>query len=142
MAIEEKEKKVCGACIVGRPVARAVDQEMVFEVTRLVTDGTRNACSLLYSAAARAAREMGATKIQTYILDNEPGTSLKASGWYQEGSTVGRNWNCPSRGGRRIDQPMVDKQRWVKDLNPIVDKFWVGMFETNNDDYMEKVEWG
>lgn len=110
------DEKIVGAVIVGRPVARAIDHRKVAEVTRLVTDGTKNACSMLYSAAARACAAMGYETIQTYILDSEPGTSLKASGWKFDGKTKGRDWNCPSRGGRRTDQPMVDKQRWKKDL--------------------------
>lgn len=113
-----KDGVVVGACIVGRPVARMVDQYNVFEVTRLVTDGTKNACSILYAAAARAAQAMGAEKIQTYILDCEPGTSLRAAGWAEEATVVGRDWNAPSRGGRRTDQPMDDKKRWAKLLNP------------------------
>jgi hypothetical protein len=97
-----------------------VDQYNVFEVTRLVTDGTKNACSILYAAASRAAQAMGAEKIQTYILDSEPGTSLKASGWTDEGEAGGGDWNAPSRGGRRTDQPQEKKRRWAKQLNPKV----------------------
>lgn len=107
-----------GACSVGRPVARGCDPYLTAEVTRLVTDGTRNACSLLYSAAARACRAMGFKRIQTYILDNEPGTSLKASGWRMDGVTAGGDWNHSeaNAGTRRVDQPQGPKQRWVKDL--------------------------
>lgn len=113
----ESDGKLVGAAIVGRPVARMVDQYSVAEVTRLVTDGTRNACSILYAAAARAAQAMGFEKIQTYILDTEPGTSLKASGWQMEAETSGGNWNHSWRKGRREDQPMQKKQRWSKVLN-------------------------
>lgn len=62
-----------GGCSVGRPVARLTSQKWVCEVTRLVTDGTPNACSALYSAAARAAQNMGYERIQTFILDSETG---------------------------------------------------------------------
>ena len=103
-----------GACIVGRPVARAVDQYRVAEVTRLVTDGTKNACSILYAAAARTAKEMGFDKIQTYILESESGVSLEASGWVFAANTSGGDWNHSWRKGRRTDQPMVKKQRWEK----------------------------
>lgn len=107
-----------GACIVGRPVARAIDSSAVAEVTRLVTDGTKNAPSLLYAAAARVCREMGFEKVQTYILASEPGVTLRAAGWACEANVVGRDWNTTARGGRRTDQPMEDKQRWAKRLNP------------------------
>lgn len=106
-----------GACIVGRPKARMTNQYTVVEVSRLVTDGTRNACSILYAAAARAAQAMGFEKIQTFILENEPGISLIAAGWRFDGLTDGGDWNRPSRAGRRTDQPQCKKQRWVKDLN-------------------------
>ena len=59
-----------GVAIVGRPVARMVDPSTTLEVTRLVTDGTANACSFLYGAAARAGKELGYSKIQTYILES------------------------------------------------------------------------
>jgi len=67
--------ELCGVCVVGRPVARNVDQHRVAEVIRLATDGTRNACSMLYAAAARTAQAMGFDRIQTYVLESEPGTS-------------------------------------------------------------------
>lgn len=108
--------KVVGAVIVGRPVARATDQNNVAEVTRLVTDGTRNACSFLYQSAANAAKAIGYEKIQTYILESESGTSLKASGWKFEGMTRGRDWNTPARRGRRTDQQMENKQKFVRTL--------------------------
>ena len=103
-----------GAVVVGRPVARMTDQNNVAEVTRLVTDGTPHACSMLYAAAARAADAMGYQRIQTFILEDEPGTSLKAAGWKFEAMSGGGDWNRPSRGGRRTDQPMVRKQKWSK----------------------------
>lgn len=110
-------KKVYGAAIVGRPVSRALPQYEIAEVTRLVTNGHKNACSVLYAACARIAKEMGFLKIQTYILENEPGTSLLAAGWEFDAWTTGGDWNHSWRKGRRTDQPMVRKQRWKKELN-------------------------
>lgn len=105
-----------GVAVVGRPVARMTDQRKVVEVTRLCTDGTRNACSALYSAAARIAKEMGYEAIQTFILATEPGTSLKAAGWECAGPSAGGDWNRPSRGNRRTDQPMEAKSKWMRKL--------------------------
>lgn len=105
-----------GVAVVGRPVARAVDQRRVVEVARLCTNGHANACSALYAAAARASKEIGYDRIQTYILESEPATSLKAAGWVFEQIVIGRDWNAPSRGGRRTDQPMCNKARWAKQL--------------------------
>jgi hypothetical protein len=112
----KKDNIVVGAVIVGRPVARAVDQYAVAEVTRLVTDGSKNACSFLYSRAAKAAEAMGFSRIQTYILELEPGTSLKAAGWRCEGVVRkdGIGWN--NRKGRRTDQPTIAKVRWCREF--------------------------
>ena len=85
--------KLVGVAIVGRPVNRNIDDGNTLEVTRLCTDGTYNACSILYGRAARLAKDFGYTKIITYILESECGTSLKASGWtLEEEHVVGKPW--------------------------------------------------
>jgi hypothetical protein len=56
---------------------------------------------------------MGYSKIITYILDTESGTSLKASGWRKEADTVGGEWTIPSR-PRSTTAPTNPKQRWSK----------------------------
>jgi hypothetical protein len=94
--------KIVGVSIVGRPVSRMRDDGETAEVTRLCTDGTRNACSFLYGASARAAFALGFKRIGTYILASEPGTSLAATNWRMVGETSGGSW---SRGNR----PRVDK---------------------------------
>lgn len=110
--------KLCGVAICGRPVARALPQYQLLEVNRLATDGTPNACSKLYGACAAIAKLMGFADIETTILDSEPGTSLRAAGWQFRRVIKGRDWNCPSRGGRRTDQPMCDKRVYGKQLKP------------------------
>lgn len=94
--------KIVGVAIIGRPVSRERDDGVTVEVTRLATDGTRNACSFLYGAAARATFALGFKRIGTYILASEAGTSLTAAGWRKIGEVRGRSWSCPSR-------PRVDK---------------------------------
>ncbi|SNT19875.1 XF1762 family protein [Sphingopyxis indica] len=89
--------QLVGVVIVGRPVARRRDDGLTLEVTRLCTDGHRNACSFLYGAAARAAFALGYQRIGTYVLKSEPGTSLKAAGWKLIAETPGRSWSVPSR---------------------------------------------
>ncbi len=89
--------KVVGVVTVGRPVSRHRDDGLTLEVTRLCTDGTKNAGSFLYGASARAAFALGYKKIGTYILKSEPGTSLTAAGWKLIGETPGRSWSVPSR---------------------------------------------
>ena len=81
---------LAGVAIVGRPVSRYLDDGLTLEVNRLCTDGTKNACSFLYGAAARAAKVLGYHRIVTYILDTESGVSLRASGWRCAGLAGGR----------------------------------------------------
>jgi len=115
----ESEGRLVGAVIVGRPVARMVPQYEVAEVTRLVTDGSRNVCSFLYGRAAQAAQAMGFLRIQTYTLPEEGGASLRAVGWTCDGIVRrdGEGWT--SRGGRRTDQPTQAKVRWTRILNEV-----------------------
>jgi hypothetical protein len=93
--------EVRGVAIVGRPVARMSDDGWTLEVNRCCTDGTRNACSMLYGAAWRAAKALGYRKLVTYTLPEEGGASLRAAGWRLIGERGGGNWNVPSR--PRID---------------------------------------
>ena len=109
-----KNNILVGVAICGRPVARGSDNGLTLEVSRLCTDGTENACSKLYGACARIAKEMGYTKIQTYILDEELGTSLRASGWKIEATTSGGQWTHTDGKPRRTDQPISPKQRWAR----------------------------
>lgn len=101
----------CGCVIVGRPVAQFADDGWTCEVTRCCTDGTRNACSMLYRAAWRAARAMGYRQLITYTLPEEGGASLRASGFRCLGKAGGGKW---SRTGRpRVDaHPTQAKFKW------------------------------
>ena len=103
-------EKVVGVAIVGRPVSRYLDDGWTLEVNRLCTDGTRNACSMLYAAAWRAARAMGYHKLITYILDTESGTSLKAAGWKCVGQAGGLRWT----GKRRPEVDLCPAQMKIK----------------------------
>ena len=96
-----QNEDTCGVAIVGRPVARRLDDGLTLEVNRLCTDGTKNACSMLYGAARRTAKAMGYKRIITYTLPEEGGSSLRASGWQLVGERGGGNWNVVSR--PRID---------------------------------------
>ena len=111
-----EDGELIGVAVVGRPVSRYSDDGATAEVTRLCTDGTANACSMLYGAAARVAKAMGYSKIQTYILQDEPGVSLKAAGWVMEAVTTGGQWKRSDGSPRRSDQPTDPKQRWSKHL--------------------------
>lgn len=103
--------EVVGVVIVGRPVARMLDDDWTCEVTRLASDGSPNVCSMLYRAAWRAARAMGYRRLVTYTLASEPGSSLLGAGFRVVGEVRGRSWHTPSR--PRVDShPTEDKLRW------------------------------
>lgn len=118
LQVEDLRGGCRGVAVVGRPVARMLDNGRVAEVTRCATrtDGSRNVCSMLYSAAARAAREMGYDRIVTYILaGEEKGVSLRAAGWELEGEAGGGPWNRDARA--RKDHGVEGlKLRWNKNL--------------------------
>ena len=92
-------ERLCGVAICGNPVARKLCDGLTIEVHRVCTDGTHNACSILYGRCARVAREMGFKKIITYILESESAVTMRASGWVKEAENVGseKGWNVPSR---------------------------------------------
>ena len=103
--------RLVGVAMVGRPVSRRLDNGTTAEVTRVASDGTRNACSFLYGAAKRAAQAMGYQKVITYTLAEESGASLRAVGWKRAGLAGGGSWSVPSR--PRVDRhPTQQKIRW------------------------------
>lgn len=122
--------RLCGVCMVGRPIARCLDDGLTVEVVRCCTDGTRNACTMLYGAACRAAKALGYKRAVTYTLEDEPGTSLKASNWERDGQAGGQAWTSSRYDtvnaqvefdlngvDKRWDRTVaVRKVRWSKDL--------------------------
>lgn len=113
IAVNDGEN-VVGVVTVGRPVARMLDDGWTLEVTRCCTDGTKNAASMLYGAARRAAWALGYKRLITYTLAAEDGTSLKAAGWKAMYKTEGdRNWDTPSRPRVNEDKyPEGPKRLW------------------------------
>jgi SAM-dependent methyltransferase len=103
--------ELVGVALVGRPVARALDDDRTLEVRRMCTTGAPNACSLLLGAAWRAAKALGYRRLVTYTLATESGASLRAAGFRATGRVAARSWSCPSRA--RIDKhPLVQRVRW------------------------------
>lgn len=101
-----------GAAIIGRPVARMLQDGYTAEVTRcVVKEGHPNACSMLYSSAWRAARALGYHRLITYILESESGTSLKASNWKCVGVCGGGSWDRGKR-PREDKHPTCKKVRY------------------------------
>ena len=106
---------VHGVVIVGRPIARMLDNGWTLEVNRCCTDGVPNGCSMLYGAARRAAWALGYRRLITYTLPEEGGASLRASGWKLLGERGGGEWSRTSR--PRIDaHPTQAKLMWEAPL--------------------------
>ena len=111
-------EQLVGVAIAGRPVACYLDDGQALEITRVCTDGTRNASSMLYGAMRRAARAMGYEPIITYTLPEEGGASLRAAGFRLDKPDAGgpsSNWhNRPGRGAQPVGDDLIGgKWRWV-----------------------------
>lgn len=117
IGVQQAEQFV-GVAIVGRPVAQRLDDGLTAEITRVCTDGTKNAASMLYGACRRAARAMGYDRIFTYTLPEEGGASLRAAGFKLDKDDAGgsaKMWH--NRDGRKVE-PVGDdliggKWRWA-----------------------------
>lgn len=114
----EKRAQLVGVAIVGRPVAPKLDDGLTAEITRVCTDGTKNAASMLYGACRKAARAMGYDRIFTYTLPEEGGASLRAAGFKLDKDDAGgsaRMWH--NRDGRKVEPVGNDliggKLRWA-----------------------------
>ena len=114
MAVSDQDGNIRGVAMVGRPVARHLDDGWTVEVNRVATDGCSNACSALYGAAWRAARALGYRRAITYTLPQEGGSSLRGAGWKLIGEAGGGAWACKSR--PRVDlHPTQQKLKWEKE---------------------------
>jgi hypothetical protein len=118
LGVIDENKQLRGVALCGRPVARMLDDGLTLEVNRVATDGCPNACSALYGAARRVAKAMGYKRAITYILAEEPGTSLRGAGWVPvETRTaydrIGQGGTWSREGREREDKhPLGKKTRW------------------------------
>lgn len=126
-----EDQTLHGVAICSNPVARNADDGMTIEVARLCTDGEHNACSILYGACARIAKDMGFRKIQTYILESESGTSLKASGWICEGEAGRETWSGKWASQRQKDRDAFQQMAMFPAKKPPAEKKvrWAKYFE-------------
>ena len=106
--------KLVGVAIVGRPVARVMDDGMTVEVNRLcvLDDAPKNTCSFLYGRCWRIWQQMGGQRMITYTLKSESGSSLKGAGWKIVGEVYPKSWSWSGR--EREDQEIYGqaKFRW------------------------------
>lgn len=111
-------ERLVGVATAGRPVSRHLDDGLTIEVTRVATDGTRNACSLLYGACWRAARALGYSRAITYTQRGESGASLRAAGWLHAANRATRpGWDMPGRRRDGASYLPVDRLLWVAEAD-------------------------
>ena len=104
-----------GVAIIGRPIARRMDNGLTLEVLRTCVrpEAPRNVNSFLYGAAWRAVRCLGYEKLITYTLVTESGESLRGAGWKIIGETqpAGKGaWCGPNR--HRDWQPIYGQKKF------------------------------
>lgn len=102
-----------GVAIIGRPVARMIDDGWTLEVNRVATDGCANGCSALYGAARRIVFELGYRRLVTYTLVDESGASMRGSGWKKVSEmrvNKGKGWQTRERKDQAIYG--IAKWRW------------------------------
>lgn len=77
-----------------------------------------------FGAAARVAQAWGFYAVMTYTLASEPGTSLRAAGWWPEPVKDSGSWNRPGRGRDEVKgDDLGPKIRWVRFLREWDDAF-------------------
>ena len=103
-----------GVALCGRPVSRYLDNGFNIEILRVCTDGTKNACSMLYGACCRIAKAMGYTDIYTYTLISENGASVKAANFTCQGQAGGTHWTGKRSKNQKLPNEL--KNRWHKQL--------------------------
>ena len=113
VGVANKAGVLVGVSIVGRPVARHFDNGQPLEVTRTAPDGTPNANSMLYGAAARATWALGYTRLITYTQAGETGASLRAAGWRVIAERPAHpGWDRPSRPREQRGTEGIPRTLW------------------------------
>ena len=105
-------QQLIGVAIVGRPIARNLDNGLTLEILRVCTNGERNSNSMLYGRVAQIARLMGYEKVITYTLTKESGASLRAVGAKPETEIKGGGWNRENRPRENQEVFFEPKIRW------------------------------
>jgi len=110
----EHDGELVGVAIVGRLTAQKLDQYYTAEVKRLAVpdNAPDNTCSFLYAACRRVWQAMGGTRMITYTLTKESGSSLRGAGWVPTAlkKPSGKGWQSRDR----EHQAVFDEQkiRW------------------------------
>jgi len=113
VGVADEDERLVGVAVVGLPIARLMDDGYTLEVTRTCTDGHKNANSMLYGAAWRAARALGYRRLITYTQEGESGASLRAAGYTIVNQRAARSgWDTPARPRDQLGTEYVQRYRW------------------------------
>jgi hypothetical protein len=117
------------ACIAifGKPVARMLNDDFTGEITRVASDRTPHAASKAVAAITRMAGAGGYTRLVSYTLLGEAGTSYRAAGWWPTARTEGGEWSREGR-GRKAALQVGAKVRWefgstAQPRNPVIEAY-------------------
>ena len=109
-------ERLVGVAIVGRPIARMLQDGSTAEVLRccVLDDAPKGTCSFLYGACWRAAKALGWRRLITYTLTTESGASMRGVGWRVVAEIAERPPSDWQNRSKREWQPVVGQQklRW------------------------------
>jgi hypothetical protein len=109
-------ERLVGVAIVGRPVARMLQDGTTAEVLRccVLDDAPKGTCSFLYGACWRAAKALGWRRLITYTLQSESGASMRGVGWKCVAELAANKPGMWQTRASREWQPVVGQQklRW------------------------------
>ena len=111
--------ELVGVAIIGRPIARKLDQKLIAEVLRncVKPDAPKGTCSFLYSKAIQVWQVLGGKKVITYTLETEKGSSLKAVSFKDVSKSPVFKYGWTNRNNRVLpDTQKIRKIRWEKTL--------------------------
>lgn len=109
-------ERLVGVAIVGRPIARLMQDGVTAEVLRVcvLDDAPKGACSFLYGRSWRVWQQMGGRRMLTYTLQDESGASLRGAGWVIMGESKPHKagWTSADRARRWQSIYGQQKFRW------------------------------
>lgn len=119
LAVADQSGVIQGVAIVSLPITRALNHGgYTAEVHRLCTrsGAPYNCCSMLYAHCWNVWRSMGGTRLITYTLKSETGSSLRAAGWKRvaasRGHKYGGTWDTHPRKGTLVNKEILAQDKW------------------------------
>ena len=126
LAAYDNENELIGVAIASNPVSATYMDGITLEVTRLCVkeNAQKGTASFLLSKCCRIRKEMGGSRIITYTLESESGSSLKGAGWNLVGHVKPHNrWieksKYDGKARDKLEIYQLSKYRWEKVIGGI-----------------------